>query len=384
MKAFFRLFKAIALVMPIAFAMQSCNDNNGQDSSSENTNTGYTLNGKIDNPGYDSVYLYKRTKTDWMMIDSIKITGDSFSFKGILEMPEMLYLKLSGTDDKLAFFAENSKITIDIQSDSIEASVVSGSKINDQYNLFLVSLDKFKVPMDSAFNNYKNAEENSNTKSMARFEQQYDSIEKAQYGYIEDYVLNNKATVISPYITLRYLVYTTPFERLKKISDELDESISGSVYSIQLKEHCDLLSKTQIGTIAPDFEQNDTTGNPVKLSSLLGNYLLIDFWASWCGPCRRENPNLVRIYEKYHPKGFQILGVSLDSDKRDWINAIKKDGLKWHHVSDLGGWKNSVAQQYAINSIPHSVLIDPKGKIIARGLTSEELDSKLGLLFSEK
>jgi len=136
-----------------------------------------------------------------------------------------------------------------------------------------------------------------------------------------------------------------------------------------------------VGAAAPDFSQNNPDGNPMKLSDLKGKVVLVDFWASWCGPCRGENPNVVRMYNKYKNKGFEILGVSLDNSKDRWLGAIQQDGLTWYHVSDLRGWANEVAQMYGVTSIPHTVLVDQEGKIIARNLRGSTLEAKLKELF---
>lgn len=135
-----------------------------------------------------------------------------------------------------------------------------------------------------------------------------------------------------------------------------------------------------VGGQAPDFEQATPEGQPMKLSELRGKIVLIDFWASWCGPCRRENPNVVKLYNAYKDKGFDILAVSLDNSRDRWLDAIAKDGLTWHHVSDLQGWKNSVAQTYGVTSIPHTVLLDAEGRIIARNLRGQELEKKVAEL----
>lgn len=149
----------------------------------------------------------------------------------------------------------------------------------------------------------------------------------------------------------------------------------------QLKKEIDLRTQFEEGQVAPDFTQDTPEGEPFSLSDLRGKYVLIDFWASWCGPCRRENPNVVRLYDQYKDKGFDILGVSLDNDKSRWLAAIEKDQLTWKHVSDLKGWSNNVAQQYNIRSIPSTILIDPEGKIVAKNLRGTSLEAKLKELF---
>jgi peroxiredoxin len=134
---------------------------------------------------------------------------------------------------------------------------------------------------------------------------------------------------------------------------------------------------TAIGQPAPEFTQITADGKPVALSSFKGKFTLVDFWASWCGPCRAENPNVVKAYGRYHSKGFAILGVSLDDKKEDWEAAIKKDKLPWTQVSDLKGWQNSAAQRYGVRGIPMNFLLDKEGKIIGKGLHGEDLQNKL-------
>ena len=162
---------------------------------------------------------------------------------------------------------------------------------------------------------------------------------------------------------------------LKKLHPEIQNSEDGKALAQQLQSQ----STTAIGSVAPDFIQNDPNGKPVRLSDFRGKYVLLDFWASWCGPCRRENPNIVKTYEQFNDKNFEILGISLDNPgrKQDWLNAIAKDQLTWPQVSDLKGWQNAVAVQYMITSIPQNLLLNPEGVIIAKNLRGNQLTAKL-------
>jgi thiol-disulfide isomerase/thioredoxin len=151
-----------------------------------------------------------------------------------------------------------------------------------------------------------------------------------------------------------------------------------------LEQQVASVASFMIGGQAPDFQQATPDGKMLSLSDLRGKVVLVDFWASWCGPCRRENPNVKRVYDEYKEKGFEILGVSLDRTEDRWLQAIEKDGLQWLQVSDLKGWKNEVALMYSVSSIPHTILLDAEGKIIARGLRGKQLEDKLAEIFAEK
>jgi peroxiredoxin len=157
-----------------------------------------------------------------------------------------------------------------------------------------------------------------------------------------------------------------------------------SIYYKIIQNYVSILQQTAIGSEALDFTQLTPEGNSVSLSDFRGKYVLIDFWASWCGPCRKENPNVVNVYNKYHNDGFEVLGVSLDQNKENWLKAIESDGLVWTQVSDLKGWSNEVANQYGIKSIPSSLLIDPNGIIIGKNLNGAELEFAIKEIFSSK
>jgi thiol-disulfide isomerase/thioredoxin len=190
------------------------------------------------------------------------------------------------------------------------------------------------------------------------------------------FVKTNNKTVVSPYLIMRNS-WQFELPELEEFLNVMDTSLNASPYMQALKTRIEILKSVAVGQIAPDFEMNDSTGKAIKLSSFKGKLLLVDFWASWCGPCRAENPNVVKAYQAYNSKGFDILGCSFDQNREKWIKAVKDDNLTWSHVSDLKGWANAAGKLYGVNSIPANVLLDKDQKIIGRNLRGEELMSKL-------
>jgi len=195
-----------------------------------------------------------------------------------------------------------------------------------------------------------------------------------------DYIARVKANPdsISSLIDLRRVGgYTPEYTELQNLYNTLSKKVKKSTEGQEFKTYLQTLSTVVIGKQAPDFTQNDTTGTPIKLTDFRGQFVLLDFWASWCPDCRVESPDLVKTYATFKDKNFEILGISFDRDKNSWIKAIHTDKLDWKHVSDLKRWQNDVGTLYGVKSIPQNVLIDPTGKIIARNLHGEDLNNKL-------
>ena len=187
------------------------------------------------------------------------------------------------------------------------------------------------------------------------------------------------------YALQQYAGYDINPEKIEPLYEGLSETIRTYPSAVAFKDRLETAKKTGVGRIAPDFTQNDTLDQPVQLSSLRGKYVLIDFWASWCGPCRQENPNVVKVFNQYKGNNFYVLGVSLDREgqKDKWMKAIHDDQLTWTHVSDLKFWNNAVAKQYGIQAIPQNLLLDPQGKIIAKNLRGEALVKKMQELLNK-
>ena len=355
--------------MMLAFAaiLASCGGNKG---------TEYEISGTVKGMDDGMVYLQKMDTLGWATVDSAVVAKGAFKFKGKVNSPDRWNFTIRGKNMAFPFFLENSPIRVVLHADSTALLEVTGSQNQDifkRYNEKNDSIQKLMSDLDPLF---RQAESLGDSATMNKLDDQYTAYDNAMKQLIVDVAMNNPKSPAGLWLIIKN---TYRFERpeLDSLVTGFDSTVFNSFFYMVAKKRVGILRSVQVGQPAPDFTMNDTTGKPVTLSSFKGTVLLVDFWASWCGPCRAENPYVVRAYESFHKKGFDILGVSFDRNKAKWEKAIKDDELTWNHVSDLLYWGNAAGKLYGISSIPSNILLDKDQKIIARNLRGEALMAKL-------
>lgn len=314
--------------------------------------------------------------------DTARSTNGTYAFTGKSPEPKRAWLRIDGLRTRsLIFFMENGQIAIRAHRDSLSDGTVSGTKTNDENE----ELSRMLAATDAKYDalmNVLNDIPDPDQATLDSLEKEYNKIEQERKEVTSAFVKTHPASFASAYQLSDIYGYNPDVAQFEQAFNLLDTSLLSTTIGKQVSEQLETAKRTDINQIAPDFTMNDVNGTAVALSSLRGKYVLLDFWASWCGPCREENPNLVRSYKEYNKLGFEVVGVSLDfpGEREKWLAAIKKDQLTWLQLSDLQGWKSSAAKLYGIMGIPMNYLLDKDGRIVAKGLRGASLDEKLASL----
>ena len=337
------------------------------------------------------VFLSFRAGDDYVT-DSMKPVKNSFQFSKKIAEPTLASLRFrfpaAENQDRprmegMQIFLEPGNINVSIK-DSISNAKVSGSKSQEFFEVLNDAEKPYNEKSQVLNDKYRQFSKDKNEEGMKSVIKEFDSLfdEKNEKVY-HQYLSENPASPIALYVLNQYAGYDIDPKKVEPLFESLPAATRKLPSAIAFKKRIETAKKTAVGAYAMQFTQNDTLGKPVSLSDFKGKYVLIDFWASWCGPCRAENPNVVKAYNNYKDKDFTVLGVSLDQPGKQeaWLNAIHKDSLTWTHVSDLKFWDNAVAQLYGIRAIPQNLLLDPSGKIIAKNIRGDELTAKLAEIF---
>jgi thiol-disulfide isomerase/thioredoxin len=349
-----------------------------------NTDTStYTLTGSADGmTDGANVMIYTLKDNQTKVLDTLTITNGTFSgtFPKNTE-PSLFYMVVNNSS--ILYFPESEDLKATIFKDSIQASFVTGNSQNDSYREFTKEMQKTAKLKSAISAKFTNAKKNNDNTLYKQLQRENVLLTSRENEYKKEFAKENPNSffaliLVSEMLNQKQMNAKEASELVANFSPKIANTSIGK----EITKTAANLKNSDVGGNAPSFTAKTPEGKDMSLQDAMGKYTIIDFWASWCGPCRRENPNVVRVYEKYHDKGLNIISVSLDKagQQERWIKAIEKDKMNWYHVSNLKFWQDPIAKQYGVRSIPATFLLDDKGTIIAKNLRGNALEAKVASL----
>ena len=339
-----------------------------------NAQSGYKVTGTVEGMPDGKAIIATVNGSSLDTLAKADVKNGSFEFTGNVSEPTGAYIMVIGQRGAIPFMLENANITVNAGQAGLTVTGSEGQKIYDQFMAINTTTQQEAMKLQQE---YQAA--NGDQAKMQAVQEAYAKLMTDAQAKETELIKANPDSYVSTFVIV-YSMGQMEYEQLKERYNLLGEKAKASAQGKAIAAQIAKLESTAIGQIAPNFTITTPEGESISLYDIKGKVKLIDFWASWCGPCRGENPHVVEIYKEYHPKGLEIFGVSLDNNKEAWVKAIADDGLVWKHGSDLKGWQSAPAQLYSVSGIPHTVLLDENNKIIAKNLRGDELKQKIAEL----
>ena len=339
-----------------------------------NAQSGYKVTGTVEGMPDGKAIIATVNGSSLDTLAKADVKNGSFEFTGNVSEPTGAYIMVIGQRGAIPFMLENANITVNAGQAGLTVTGSEGQKIYDQFMAINTTTQQEAMKLQQE---YQAA--NGDQAKMQAVQEAYAKLMTDAQAKETELIKANPDSYVSAFVIasgMGQMEYEQLKERYNLLGEKAKAGAQGKAIAAQIAK----LESTAIGQIAPNFTITTPEGESISLYDIKGKVKLIDFWASWCGPCRGENPHVVEIYKEYHPKGLEIFGVSLDNNKEAWVKAIADDGLVWKHGSDLKGWQSAPAQLYSVTGIPHTVLLDENNKIIAKNLRGDELKQKIAEL----